>query len=165
MPFHTLDLNRDFASELPHRFHAVVALELVEHLESPHHFLRQCHALLEPGGWAVVSTPNLANPVSQAMFVREGVFQWFRDADYRDQGHIMPIAPVVLRRCWQEAGFQLHWEGSVSNPYRRVRRLRQTGTRWLARVLSLMSATPSNLRGEVYIAILHKPATSDAPPL
>lgn len=164
VPFHTLDLNRAFADELPDRFDVVVALELVEHLESPHYFLRQCHALLEPGGWAVVSTPNLSNPVSQAMFVREGVFQWFREADYRDQGHITPIAPAVLRRCWQEAGFQLHWEGSVSNPYRRVRRLRQTPTRWLARLLALLSVTPRSLRGEVYIAVLHKPMSTTASP-
>ena len=156
--FHPLDLNRAFADDLPERFDAVVALELVEHLENPHHFLRQCFALLRPGGTLVISTPNLANPVSQAMFVRSGVFQWFRDEDYREQGHITPIAPVVLRRCAQEAGFALRGEGSVSNAWRRVRKLRTLGTFMLAGLLALASGTPRRLRGEIYLAVLQRPA-------
>jgi SAM-dependent methyltransferase len=157
IPFHTLDLNQAFAGNIESRFDVVVALELIEHLENPFHFMRQCLELLKPGGHLLVSTPNLANPVSQAMFVRSGMFQWFRDEDYRDQGHIMPIAPVVLRRCWEDAGFEQVWDASVSNSYRRVRSLRKTGTRWLARALSLVSGTPRRLRGEVYIAMLRKP--------
>ncbi len=157
VPFYTLDLNREFAAGLPQQFDALIALELVEHLENPHHFLRQCFAALRPGGTAVISTPNLANPVSQAMFVRSGVFQWFRDEDYREQGHISPIAPVVLQRCWSEAGFALQWEGSVSNAWRRVRKLRTAGTFALASLLALASGTPRALRGEVYLAVLRKP--------
>lgn len=156
--FHTLDLNGDFADGLGQQFDVVVALELIEHLENPHHFLRQCFALLRPGGTLLVSTPNLANPVSQAMFVRCGEFQWFRDADYREQGHITPVAPVVLRRGWTEAGFALQWQGSVSNAWRRVRKLRTAGTFFLACLIALASGVPRALRGEVYLALLRKPA-------
>ncbi|MFC0679526.1 class I SAM-dependent methyltransferase [Lysobacter korlensis] len=159
VPFHPLDLNGVFSTQLPERFDALVALELIEHLENPHHFMRECFAMLRPGGTMVVSTPNLANPVSQAMFVREGVFQWYRDEDYREQGHISPIAPVVLRRCWTEAGFALQWEGSVSNAWRRVRKLRTAGTFALASLIALASGTPRALRGEVYLALLRKPAS------
>jgi SAM-dependent methyltransferase len=158
VPFHPLDLNGAFASQLPDRFDVVVALELIEHLENPHHFLRECYALLKPGGAMLVSTPNLANPVSQAMFVRDGVFQWYADEDYREQGHISPIAPVVLRRCWSEAGFALQWEGSVSDAWRRIRKLRTAGAFLLASVIALASGTPRALRGEVYLALLRKPA-------
>ncbi|MCF1196856.1 class I SAM-dependent methyltransferase, partial [Mangrovimonas futianensis] len=42
IPFVELDLNQDFAARLTQRFSAVIALELVEHLENPHHFFRQC---------------------------------------------------------------------------------------------------------------------------
>ena len=154
IPFVALDLNQAFADKLQRRFDAVVALELIEHLESPHHFFRQCRQLLGPDGYLLVSTPNLANPVSQAMFVRQGTFQWFRDQDYSEQGHIMPLAPMVLRRCWTEAGFTCSWEGSVSNPFRRLHRVRNFGTRLLARLLSVLSGTPRTLRGEVYLAVL-----------
>lgn len=158
VPFHPLDLNAAFASQLEQRFDVVVALELIEHLENPHHFLRECFALLQPGGTMLVSTPNLANPVSQAMFVREGVFQWYADEDYREQGHIAPIAPVTLRRCAAEAGFALRWEGSVSDAWRRIRKPRTAGLFLLARLIALASGTRRALRGEVYLALLRKPA-------
>lgn len=154
IPFVALDLNQPFATQLQSSFDAIVALELIEHLENPRHFFRQCRQLLGPGGHLVVSTPNLANPVSQAMFLREGVFQWFRETDYQEQGHIMPLAPQVLRRCWAEAGFACAWEGSVSDPYRLLHRRRNRGTRLLARVLSKLSRTPPTLQGEVYVAVL-----------
>lgn len=154
IPFVELDLNQDFAARLARRFSAVIALELVEHLENPHHFFRQCRQLLEPGGHLLISTPNLANPVSQAMFLRQGVFQWFRDTDYREEGHIMPLAPVVLRRCWQEAGFEDRWEGSVGDPMRMLHRRRDRKFRWLVKSLAAFSGTPEALRGEVYLALL-----------
>jgi len=158
VPFHVLDLNQAFAVALPERFGAVMALELIEHLENPHHFLRQCHALLEPGGWLVLSTPNLMNPVSQAMFLRDGRYQWFQDDDYREQGHIMPLAPVVIRRCAVDAGFIVCRETSVSDPYRLIGRSRHRMQRWFARMLGLWSRVSRDLRGEVYLTLLHKPA-------
>lgn len=158
IPFKALDLNQPFAGELGRQFDAVVALELIEHLENPHNFLRQCRALLRPGGYLLLSTPNLANPVSQAMFVRDGVFQWFRDDDYREQGHIMPLAPVTVRRIATEAGFACEWEGSVSDPMRMLSRRRDRRLRWLAKLLAACSRTPEPLRGEVYVSLLRLPA-------
>lgn len=159
IPFVELDLNAAFATAIEQRFDAVVALELIEHLENPRHFLAGVRELLVPDGVLALSTPNLANPVSQAMFLREGMYQWFRDADYHEQGHILPLAPSVLRRCWQEQGLVAIAEGSVGNPYRLLRRSRQRGLRWLARLLALASGTPPALRGEVFLAMLTKPTT------
>ena len=50
LPFVTLNLNGEFADRLHQRFDAVMALELIEHLENPHHFFRQCRQLLGAGG-------------------------------------------------------------------------------------------------------------------
>lgn len=156
VPFRVLDLNRDFAGALGRSFDAVMALELIEHLENPHHFLRQCSALLQPGGWLILSTPNLLNPVSQAMFLRRGQFQWFDDTDYREQGHIAPIAPGVLQRCAREAGLAMHYEGSVSDPFRLMRRPRSRCL--FARLVASLSGIPAALRGEVYLTALQKGA-------
>jgi len=155
--FHTADLNGAFSTALEADWDAIVALELIEHLENPRHFLRECSRLLRPGGVLVLSTPNLANPVSQALFLRQGDFQWFSELDYREQGHIMPLAPSVLRRCFTEQGYVLLLEGSVSNPYRQMRSLRKLGRRLLAQALSLFSATPRRLRGEVYLGVWRRP--------
>ncbi len=40
------------------RFDAVVAGEIIEHLEDPYRFLRGCRSALRPGGRLVLSTPN-----------------------------------------------------------------------------------------------------------
>ena len=152
IPFRPLDLNQPFADGMA-TFDAVVALELVEHLENPHHFLRQCRMLLRPGGVLIVSTPNLANPVSQAMFLREGVFQWFRDEDHAEQGHIMPLAPVVIRRSAAEAGLKPEWEGSTSDPLRMLHGRKHKRLRWMARLLNAMSGLPESHRGEVYLGV------------
>ena len=155
--FHTADLNGAFSTVIEGGWDAIVALELIAHLENPRHFLRECSRLLRPGGVLVLSTPNLANPVSQALFVRQGDFQWFSELDYREQGHIMPLAPSVLRRCFAEQGYALLMEGSVSNPYRQMRSLRKLGRRLVAHALSLFSATPRGLRGEVYLGVWRRP--------
>jgi len=112
--------------------------------------LRQIRALLPVGGQLVLSTPNIANPVSQALFLRTGQFQWFRDIDYREQGHITPLSPWVLEKALQEAGFTIRAERAVSSPFRRIRRLGWT-VRLLAPWFALFNGLPRARRGEVWL--------------
>ncbi len=150
IPFVAADLNGAFAAQWPQGFDAVMALEIVEHLENPRDVLRQIRALLPVGGQLVLSTPNIANPVSQALFLRRGQFQWFRDIDYREQGHITPLSPWVLEKALLEAGFAIRAERAISNPFRRIRRL-GWGVRLLAPCFALLSGLPSSRRGEVWL--------------
>ncbi|MDP8248494.1 MAG: class I SAM-dependent methyltransferase [Candidatus Tritonobacter lacicola] len=54
------DLNRELT--LPGAyFDVVTALEVIEHLYRPDTFLRELHRILKPGGYAVISTENLAS--------------------------------------------------------------------------------------------------------
>lgn len=150
VPFVAADLNGPFAQQWPEGFDAVMALEIVEHLENPRHMLRQIRALLPKGGRLFLSTPNIANPVSQALFLRRGEFQWFRDVDYREQGHISPQSPWMLEKALAEAGFAIRGEQGVSNPFRRVRRL-GWGVRLLAPLCALANGLPRARRGEVWL--------------
>ena len=150
VPFVAADLNAPFARQWPDGFDAVMALEIVEHLENPRHMLRQIRALLPEGGRLVLSTPNIANPVSQALFLRRGEFQWFRDVDYREQGHITPQSPWMLEKAFAEAGFVIRSEQAVCSPFRRVRKL-GWGVRLLAPLFALFSGLPRARRGEVWL--------------
>lgn len=150
VPFVAADLNGAFAAQWPEGFDAVMALEIVEHLENPRHALREIRQLLPRGGRLVLSTPNIANPVSQALFLRRGQFQWFCDIDYQEQGHITPLSPWVLEKALQEAGFAIRQERAVSSPFRRVRRL-GLGVSLLAPVLALFSGLPCSRRGEIWL--------------
>ena len=150
VPFVAADLNAEFAPQFEGRFDAVMALEIVEHLENPRHFLRQLRAILPVGGQLILSTPNIANPVSQALFLRRGQFQWFRDEDYRDQGHIAPLSPWQIEKALAECGFVLREEHAVSNPFRRVRKL-GLAVHLLARAFGLLSGLPRSRRGEIWL--------------
>lgn len=150
VPFVVADLNGAFAAQFPDGFDAVMALEIVEHLENPRHLLRQLRALLPVGGQLVLSTPNIANPVSQALFLRRGTFQWFRDEDYAEQGHITPLSPWQLEKILVECGFALRVERAVSNPFRRVRKL-GLGVRVLSRLFAVLSGLPRSRRGELWL--------------
>ena len=150
VPFVTAYLNGAFAAQWPQGFDAVMALEIIEHLENPRAVLRQIRALLPAGGQLVLSTPNIANPVSQALFLRRGQFQWFRDVDYREQGHITPLSPWVLEKALLEAGFAIRAERAICNPFRRIRKL-GWGVCLLAPWCALLSGLPRSRRGEVWL--------------
>ena len=150
LPFVAADLNGAFAGQFPDGFDAVMALEIIEHLENPRHLLRQLRALLPVGGQLVLSTPNIANPVSQALFLRRGNFQWFRDQDYAEQGHITPLSPWQIEKALAECGFALCAERAVSNPFRRVRKL-GLAVRLLSRVFALLTGLPRSRRGELWL--------------
>jgi SAM-dependent methyltransferase len=150
VPFVAADLNSAFAAQWPRGFDAVMALEIIEHLENPRQVLRQIRALLPVGGQLVLSTPNIANPVSQALFLRSWQFQWFRDVDYHEQGHITPLSPWVLEQALREAGFAIRAERAVSSPFRRVRRL-GWDVRLLAPWCALLSGLPRTRRGELWL--------------
>ena len=53
----------------PDAFDAVVAGEILEHLETPIDFLRRCHRALAPGGQLTLSTPNPHYPMEQLLTI------------------------------------------------------------------------------------------------
>jgi SAM-dependent methyltransferase len=155
IPFWTTDLNTDFAEDLPARPGAIVACEIIEHLENPRHFLRQCRDLLAPGGTLLLTTPNASSPVSKTLFLRSNHFGWFSDRDYEVHGHINPMTTSGLRQVAEECGFD-------------VRELRTFGSAWdhvagsprlrlLSILVSAFDPQPADLRRDIIVAVLTVP--------
>jgi 2-polyprenyl-3-methyl-5-hydroxy-6-metoxy-1,4-benzoquinol methylase len=155
VPFTEADLNDPFSSAFLQRFQAIIASEIIEHLENPRHFARECHKILEPGGRLVLSTPNVAAAVSRAMFVRYGWFLWFSDENYAGEGHITPLTPRQIHDVFAEAGFRLRWEGSFGKA------ADQTGgwlgLKLLTGLVTLIAVPDSRLSGEIYVGVMEKP--------
>ncbi|OAI45867.1 hypothetical protein AYO44_02395 [Planctomycetaceae bacterium SCGC AG-212-F19] len=107
VPVHALDLNSAWAEPLPGRFDAVVALEVIEHLENPWHFTRQCAAAVRPGGWVLLSTPNIESSRSRIEFLLTGEFRFFREKDFADCGHITSLTARQMERTAAGAGLGL----------------------------------------------------------
>jgi cyclopropane fatty-acyl-phospholipid synthase-like methyltransferase len=119
VPFITANLNQDIPAEFSGRFDGITAIEIVEHLENPRHFLRQCFSALKPGGALILTTPNMDSARSRAVLIRFGAFHWFSQSNYQDDGHITPLPRMLLQNAMAEAGFNIldvtsvgEWEGS-----------------------------------------------------
>lgn len=106
-----VDLNSAFApaiaSQSPAPFGLVSAIEIIEHLDCPRQFLRQIHALLAPGGYLLLTTPNVANWTGRLRFFMSGQLRQFRAHDYAYQRHISPITDVQMGLMLREVGFEL----------------------------------------------------------
>jgi 2-polyprenyl-3-methyl-5-hydroxy-6-metoxy-1,4-benzoquinol methylase len=93
----------------------VMALEVIEHLESPRRFLRDLGRVVRPGGILVLSTPNVVNLPSKLRFLFREELELFFDVENRVHdpfceeatGHISPVLPWLLRIFLGEAGFQI----------------------------------------------------------
>lgn len=155
VPFFASDLNRDFATGREGSHDAVCAMEIIEHLENPRHFVRQCGAILKPGGMLLLSTPNLDNAASMTTFLRGDTFQWFSDADYAHDGHITPLSQWQILKCLAEAQLQPVWQGSFGDPLQWLRG--SPRMLLLSRVMARLMVRQPALGGQIYLVIARKP--------
>lgn len=116
---HAIDLNADFAAGLGRRFDVVVAQEIIEHLENPRHFFRQCRELVADGGVILLTTPNIEDVYSRVRFFLRGRFSFFYDHHYRQMGHITPLASWQLHQMFGELGLS-ELAHRYNRPFRRL---------------------------------------------
>jgi len=92
------DFNQpDFADEIGlGAFDLVVAVEVIEHVESPISFLRNISRLLDAGGVAIVTTPNVDSMPARLRFLLAGKIRTMDEAS--DPTHISPIFSDLLQR-------------------------------------------------------------------
>lgn len=98
------DFNSEFARAIGRNdFDCIIACEVIEHLDNPRAFLRQCRELLSDGGILIVSTPNIEFFEGRIKFLLTGDLWGFGEKNYRSQRHITPIAasqvPLMLSEC------------------------------------------------------------------
>jgi 2-polyprenyl-3-methyl-5-hydroxy-6-metoxy-1,4-benzoquinol methylase len=87
-------------------FDLIVAVEVIEHVESPINFLRNIAKLLAPGGCAVVTTPNVDSLPARLRFLFGGKIRTMDQ--YSDPTHISPIfMDLLCRQFLPQAGLQM----------------------------------------------------------
>lgn len=97
------DLNSRIANH-DGQFDVVIAAETIEHLENPRFVVRELFRVLQPGGTAVLSTPNNESWRSILALIVRGHFVDFTDTSY--PAHITPLVRKDLSRILSEAGFE-----------------------------------------------------------
>ncbi|MHA1875447.1 MAG: class I SAM-dependent methyltransferase [Promethearchaeota archaeon] len=90
-----------------HVFDYIVAVEIIEHVENPWHFLREISRVLKINGKLYLTTPNIHAIYQRIYFLFSRPFYSFRNYDFEENRHITPILFWNLKRMLDVAGFIL----------------------------------------------------------
>lgn len=88
----------DFNEKLPYRknfFDVVIAQEVIEHLQSPDLFLSECRRILKPGGYLLVTTPNILS-WTQRILVVLGVYPTVLEVSKTNRHHGLRFLKKVI---------------------------------------------------------------------
>lgn len=92
----------DYSIPLPsNEAEAVVALEIIEHLDNPRAFMREVVRLLKPAGWLFVTTPNQLSILSKMTLLLKNQFNAFQAPAY--PAHRTALLEVDLVRIANES--------------------------------------------------------------
>lgn len=117
---HIHDLDTEFADRIlntDEKFDAVVAIEIIEHLENPFRFVRESAKLLKPGGHLFLTTPNVEAVYSRLIYLYTGRLNAFGSYETVRPAHITPIFRWKLEMMLAEANFEIAYEGFNRNGY------------------------------------------------
>ncbi len=114
IPLIIADLDTEFAEKISpdgQKYDAIAAIEIIEHIENPFSFIRQCAKLLKPGGLLFVTSPNVESITSRVLFLYTGRIAAFEDGWTIRTAHITPLFKWKFDLAFAETGFEYVWEG------------------------------------------------------
>ena len=81
------------------------AVEVIEHVENPRHFLREFTRIIKPGGFGYLSTPNNHSLMSKITFMLKGEHRLFQELCY--PAHITALMECDFLRMFAECNLRL----------------------------------------------------------
>lgn len=152
------DAERDRFPYPDEHFTTVLCCELIEHLASdPMHMMSEINRVLRPGGWLVLTTPNLASLRAIAAIL-QGYHPGFFPAYVRppapgaqpDARHSREYTPKEIARLLLDAGFEV--ARLETGPFREAPRPELA---WVEHLLERYGL-PADLRGDCIYAVGRK---------
>jgi len=106
-----IDMNREFPID-SEQFDFVTCIEGIEHVQDQFHLVRECGRILKPGGYLVLSTPNILNLASRLKFLLSGFYSLFASpinefSQVPVFDHIHPVTYYQLRYMLHTQGFRI----------------------------------------------------------
>ncbi len=117
--FLCLDLNANFSAKINKKFDLIIATDVIEHLASPHNFIKECKNLLKKEGTLIINTPNLHNLQSRINFLIWGYPSYFivkpqkagihhHSEEWKEEfSHISPVFDNILMCLLNENNLEL----------------------------------------------------------
>ena len=106
--FYKIDLNNNFFDLINKKFDIITAIEVIEHLENPWHFLRECNKLLVSAGKLLITTPNIESIPGRIRFLIKGNFRFFdENIGFNEPSHITPIQSFLFKKAIMNSGFKI----------------------------------------------------------
>lgn len=108
------DFNKNFAQDVfdeNEKFDAVIAIEVIEHLENPFEFVRQCRKLLKESGLLIITTPNVEAVNSRLIYLYTGRMVGFGEYETVPTGHITPIFGWKADYIMRDVGLKIIYQG------------------------------------------------------
>lgn len=103
-----VDFNSDFSERLTnHDYDVIVALEVIEHLENPLHFLRQLKLIAGSDTTILVSFPNIYLYSSVYTFFKNGTFANWSPFLYWETGHQTILTDWLFEQHLKKTGLVL----------------------------------------------------------
>jgi ubiquinone/menaquinone biosynthesis C-methylase UbiE len=108
IPCIQIDLNRSFPVE-DQRFEFVSCIEGVEHLQDQFQFVRECYRVLKPGGYLVLSTPNILNLASRLKYLLSGFYSLVPRPI--NEFSLVPVFDHINPATYYQLRYMLHTQG------------------------------------------------------
>jgi 2-polyprenyl-3-methyl-5-hydroxy-6-metoxy-1,4-benzoquinol methylase len=143
----------DWVDKLPvKKFDQVVAVELIEHLENPKKFLRDISGLLNEGGMAIITSPNVFCADSIIKVIFRQTFYCFDRTQYSESGHISILPAWLIELFAQDAGLKIQETRYVAETDKTGFKLLLS--RSLAYLLRLLRRSSRTLAGDGIISLV-----------
>lgn len=103
-----IDLNTDFSDHFDASgYDLILAVEIIEHVENPWHFMREVRKLMRDGGLLLLSTPNVDSTLDRLCYLTDGHPFFFSERGYFNPGgHITMVPDCLFKAITEKVGYQ-----------------------------------------------------------